>query len=157
MIRILLAATLLCAASTAAGITLPSEKAGLAEPQPEATVQLKALDRLTLRLADDKGVESGRPLHYGKPVPLTTRVSPTTGGQWHRDGSGLAVWRVQVHAPNASSIDLGFSDYWLPNGAELYIYDAAKRLIHGPYTDRHNKKHGQFWSVSYTHLRAHET
>ena len=64
------------------------------------------------------------------------------GSAWQPLDDGRLVRRWQVRVPNAVSLDFLFSEFWLPHGAELYVYDAGSTLVRGPFTDRHNSATG---------------
>ena len=67
-------------------------------------------------------------------------------GAWRTLTPDLQQWRATIDAPNALSLNLAFTNFWLPNGAELSVYDSKGRRALGPYTDASIKSHGELWT-----------
>ena len=68
------------------------------------------------------------------------------GGSWQTLPDGRLVWQLEIHAPDATSIDLGFSRFRLPHGAELRVMDVHGGPLAGPFTDADNPPGGEFWT-----------
>lgn len=51
---------------------------------------------------------------------------------------GTKVWRLGIHSPGALSINLLFTEYELPEGASLYIYDEEQRQLLGSFNHLNN-------------------
>ena len=95
--------------------------------------------------------EAPRPLEYA--VPFKVDLSPDKAGTWETLFLGrreYSVWRLLVRAPGALHVNLGFTRYWLPEGAQLSIYAADYRTGDAPerlrqFTARDNDDHGELW------------
>lgn len=128
--------------------SLPPAPPGLSEgaraAQPLAVHHpLGALDVDALAAEDALNQALGEPPRFA--VPHSTRLQPQHAGQW-LEIDGYSIWRYRVRAENAASLNFGFSRYQLPAGAALYFYSADGAIVAGPYGDRHNAAHGEFWS-----------
>ncbi|MDR0536636.1 MAG: trypsin-like peptidase domain-containing protein [Tannerellaceae bacterium] len=53
---------------------------------------------------------------------------------------GTTVWRLGIRSKGALSINLIFSEYELPEGAQLFIYDPEQRQILGAFNHLNNSK-----------------
>ncbi len=140
MRRLLIAGVLMAIAYQGAqAARSPAVGQRLAEPAPEHRLEFAAVDVDRL-LAEDAAGRRGGPLRYGVTKHAGRRlVEPgLSASDWQQLDDGRLVRRWQVRVPNALSLDFLLSEYWLPHGAELYVYDAASSLVRGPYTDRHN-------------------
>jgi V8-like Glu-specific endopeptidase len=62
---------------------------------------------------------------------------------------GVFVWSGAVRSDGASAIRLHFTDFALPPGAELYVYNESGEAF-GPYTDKGINRNGEFWSHTIT-------
>ena len=112
---------------------------------PQAAVQMMALpsiDRAS-RLAEDAQRTQPGPLRHAVPIPVD--ITPQTAGTWEHLPAGGRLWRLQFEAPGATDLNFGFSQYWLPVGANLHILSETSSY-EGPYTDQDNKPHGQLWT-----------
>jgi hypothetical protein len=58
---------------------------------------------------------------------------------------GSFVWTGVVRAPSATGLRIHFSDFDLPEGAELYVY-ASNGMAFGPYSGRGPNESGDFWT-----------
>ena len=65
-------------------------------------------------------------------------------GQWTTLPDGGRLWRLRLEAPGAQSINLLYDDFFLPDGAQLFLYTDSRRHVLGPFTVAHNLLHGGF-------------
>jgi lysyl endopeptidase len=75
-------------------------------------------------------------------VPHAVSVRPTS---WEKSGSALS-WSHRVTAPNAVSLNFGFSKFYLPEGAELNIYSADRSQFIRTFTSQDNNIHNELWT-----------
>ncbi|MEM6396870.1 MAG: proprotein convertase P-domain-containing protein [Bacteroidota bacterium] len=77
-----------------------------------------------------------------------TDISPATHGVWEELPNNMLSWRIRVNSPNALSLNLGFLEYYMPQGGKLYLYTAKEKSprIHGPFTPADNEDHQQLWT-----------
>ncbi len=72
----------------------------------------------------------------GLSVPVGRRI--TEFGEWLLMPNGDMMWRVQLHSDSAKALGVVFSDFYMPDNAELYVYDANKQMIAGAFTSENN-------------------
>ncbi len=100
-------------------------------------------------LAEDLDKQmQGQPLRYAvtskfEPVQLTGNKA--SAGHWEQLPDGGWQWLFHLDTENATSIDLGFENLFLPHGARLEILDQKGARVKGPYTDANNRPHKQLW------------
>ena len=83
----------------------------------------------------------GRPRTFA--VTLPTTIRPGKDGVWF-DRGATSTWALRINSPGAETLNLGFSEYQLPPGAELYLSTPDERL--GPFTVADNGSHNQLWT-----------
>lgn len=124
----LLAAPLLTLAQPAFGgrpFGLSAPKYGLPAPQQ---VTLPEVD-VAARLAEDAlHAQQGRPGPARFGVVHTTAFDLQQHGSWHAGPDGLRIWQLALHCPGAQSVGLTFTDFRLPEGVRVFMYDPI-----GPY------------------------
>ena len=76
-------------------------------------------------------------------VNLPVAIRPSTHGEWTTEGN-TAVWRERILSPGAKTINLGFSEYRLPAGAELRMLTPDETV--GPFTVSDNETHNELWT-----------
>ncbi len=74
-------------------------------------------------------------------VPHKVSIKPS----WEKSGSDY-VWTHQVTAPNAVSLNFGFTRFNLPEGAELNIYSADRSQFIRTFTSADNNVNGALWT-----------
>lgn len=105
------------------------------------TLALPLQDNTTLLATEKLARKAGRAERFAVALPVTVR--PSTHGQWTEE-NGLSVWRIRLHSPGAKTINLGFSEYNLPEGAELFLLSPEEK--YGPFTAADNEEHNQLWT-----------
>ncbi|MBN2236377.1 MAG: T9SS type A sorting domain-containing protein [Bacteroidales bacterium] len=81
---------------------------------------------------------------FGKILPLEAKLSDLDFGQRTKDQDGNLIWKAEISSPNALAIGLYFSDFHLPRGAKLFIYNPDKEQLIGSFTDANNPENGLF-------------
>ena len=124
--------------------TPPSERFAAELPEAADLQAVEAaVDQALIRAfeAEDALASEGGlsvPYRYGVPVDIV--ISMESAGVWSEVEGGGRVWTARVSSPGASSLSLIFSEYRLPEGAELYIRGESIEL--GAFTSANNKDHG---------------
>ncbi len=67
-------------------------------------------------------------------------------GTWEKRPNGIDVWRCRIFSEDAVSLNLGFSEFYLPEGANLFIYTMDRKRILGPFSSMDNDSHRQLWT-----------
>ncbi len=102
---------------------------------------IEAPSRARLQNEDAERQAQGLPPRFALPVSVSHAPSAAT---WQQRGTGELSWRMRIRSPGATSLSFGFSQYRLPHGAALHIYNDRERLR--PFTDADNQAHGQLWT-----------
>ncbi len=133
-------------------VALPAAARQGAPPlsQQRAVGPLPAVPQLVLppvdvqrELAADRAGAGRTPLRFA--VPSAVAVTPATHGTWEQLPDGR-LWRLRLVSPGATDLNLGFTTFWLPEGATLHVCSESDAYFQGPYTPRDNKPHGQLWT-----------
>ena len=94
-------------------------------------------------LAEDAEEEKlGVPMRFGYPFEVSYNM--LNSGTWETLPNGWRTWRLEIEAPGAKSINLVYDNFWLPEGAEFFIYSADRQHQIGAFTAQNNKEHGEF-------------
>ena len=102
--------------------------------------ELPALDNASLQ----KRNKSDRVLRFAEPRDIS--INPHKNGTWEHTTDDILVWRQRIVSPNAYSINLAFTKFYLPQSASLFIYNTDKTEIIGPLTMSDNDDHMQYWT-----------
>ena len=117
-----------------------AEKRGM---PPAAAVHLPAVDVATLMQEDAARAAQGLkgPFRFG--FTHATDYTLQNSGSWFMMPNGDRVWRLQLLCPGALSINLQFSNYVIPEGARMFLYNQAG-TVRGSYTAQSNPGHTAF-------------
>lgn len=102
------------------------------------------LDREALLITHSRNRQTmPTPMAFADMYPVA--ITPASHGSWETLADGSRLWRLQIEAPGALSINLGFDRYQLPEGASLSLYSPDAAQQQGPYGAEHNHR-GQLWT-----------
>lgn len=79
-------------------------------------------------------------------VSFPTAISPLKDGNWEELSDGSSIWRFRLLSPAAHSINLGFGEFYLPEGSKLVLYTPDQKNKLGPFTVADNDDHREFWT-----------
>jgi hypothetical protein len=108
------------------------------------TLTTPPIDVQALLVEDAQRAQDGLPPRFA--APISVNVTPNTAGTRETLPDGRRLWRLRIHAPNALSINLGFTQYTMPAGGQLFLYTPDFQAIAGPFTGADNQDHGQLWT-----------
>lgn len=66
-----------------------------------------------------------------------TSLNIHNSGTWFTAPNGDKIWLIELEATNAKTVNLSFKNTEIPNGNELYIYNADKSFILGKFESKH--------------------
>lgn len=95
-----------------------------------------------LKVVDAWRVSQGSPLAIAKLIP--TDLGITNAGQWVTLPDGQKVWQLHLKAKGAIALILYYSDFHIPEGGKLFIYNIDKSQLLGAYTKRTHPQNGSF-------------
>jgi len=106
------------------------------------TIVFSTPDVEALLAEDMREAEMGLPFRFGYPHDVSLGFD--NAGIWNELPDGGSLWRLQLICPEAFSINLIYSDFHLPPGATLFLYNKDHSMVLGAFTARNNKAHGKF-------------
>jgi lysyl endopeptidase len=88
---------------------------------------------------DDQENKLGiKPFRFAKSFEMNADL--TNSGIWETLPNGDQLWRLKLKSENAFSLNVIFSEYYLPKNAKVFIYNQDKSFIIGAFTNKNNKK-----------------
>ena len=94
-------------------------------------------------LAEDE-IEQSKGIPYRFGYPFEVNYDLDNSGTWEELPDGGRVWRLRIVCPGAYSINLVYRNFWLPEGAQFFIYNEDKSYLIGAFTSRNNKEYEKF-------------
>lgn len=109
-----------------------------ADLSADVPVLVIPLEEAPAALATDPG-EPG-PFRYG--VELAVGRGLADAGRWDTLSTGENVWRLELASPGAYSLGVQFGRFDLPRGAQVFLYDPARRDVLGAYGESTESPNG---------------
>jgi PKD repeat protein len=106
-------------------------------------VTMPAVDAMRL-LEEDAAIANvpDMPLRYA--TVLDVNYNLNNSGTWTSLSDGSRIWRLGIKSADAYSINLTYTDFYMPKGATFFVYNQNKSLVLGAFTDMNNTNDGQF-------------
>ena len=98
------------------------------------SVKTPEIDVATLLAEDALNVDKNVPYRFGYNHFVNIKASQQ--GIWESLSNGDKIWRMKIECPEAFSINISFSNFNIPPGAQLFLYDENKTHILGAYTSQ---------------------
>ena len=109
-----------------------------------ATIQIPiAFNVSELKKADEQNVAQGTPL-LAVATLIDAGYNPENAGSWTTLPDGKRLWQLNLQAKDAIAMMVYYSDFYIPKGGKLFIYNATKTHILGAYTQETNPSGGRF-------------
>lgn len=103
-------------------------------------VKMPAINVDSLLQADSSNDNSFR---FGYAIDVNMGLS--NNGTWDTLQNGDKIWRLKIHSENAFSINLIYDNFWLPDGADFFVYSEDGSMILGAFTsDLSNNQYNKF-------------
>ena len=106
--------------------------------------RVPVLDRFALAQEDAQRRLSSMPARYA--VPFAVAANPTTSGSWDVLDATWSLWRLRIQAPNASHVNLGIGDFFMPAGARMMVYSSNYTDIVRPFDAADHSPSGELWT-----------
>ena len=71
-------------------------------------------------------------------------MTPENSGTHFKTETGMNVWRVGIRSEGAYSLNVLFSEFHIPEGAQLFLYNSNQTKILGAFTHKNNTEHRIF-------------
>ncbi len=104
-------------------------------------VKTAPLDMASI-IAEDAVVDQYKetPYRFGVDVAVNYNFFEMAEAKTRKNGD--KIWRMGIHCPDATSINFVFGEYNLPEGGELFVWNADRTKYIGSFTNGNNKEFG---------------
>jgi hypothetical protein len=119
-----------------------SFKRNISENVP--VIELSKFDNEALLKEDERNADKGNPLRVG--VSHIVNYDMNNCGTVDILPNGDRLWRVAFKSPDAENIEVSFSKFLIPDGADLFIYNETRDYIIGSYNVRNTMEGNIFYA-----------
>jgi hypothetical protein len=102
------------------------------------------LDQALIAQLEKQDQQQGLAPRYA--VENDVDLTPNNSGLWEQVSESTVRWRLRVVCGNAVSLNFGFTNYAMPEGGQMRIYDTDGPRSIRPFTAADNEAHGQLWT-----------
>lgn len=108
--------------------------------QPQK-IMMPSID-VEILMQEDLATEGvvNKPYRFGAKIPV--ELDLFNSGQWTVLANGDRIWRLNIQSEGARTINFLFDRYYLPAGAEMFLYSNDRNDRIGPYTAKENQEDG---------------
>lgn len=106
------------------------------------TAKMPKIDLAALKAEDALNESNKQVYRFGKSIEVSLNLD--NSGVWQTLPNGDKLWRLQIHSKDAKSINLIYSDFYLPKGGKLFLYNANRSEVLGAFTSKNNKSYRKF-------------
>ncbi len=123
------------------GVPQSFSRTGLSDSVLIASMPAVNVDSL---LAEDTMEEDkAMPFRFGYAIDVDLGLQ--NSGRWETLSDGDKIWRLKIYSEGAFSINLIFDEFWLPEGAQFFVYNEDHSMILGAFTsDVSNNEYSKF-------------
>ncbi|MCX6294504.1 MAG: T9SS type A sorting domain-containing protein [Bacteroidetes bacterium] len=105
-------------------------------------VNMPTFDLVALQTEDAINDLSKGPFRFGYNHMVNMGLS--NSGTWTSLSNGDRLWQMGLKSIGAQTLNLAFDDFFMPEGAKLFIYNASKSFVIGAFTSINNQEDKQF-------------
>ncbi|MEI6851475.1 MAG: T9SS type A sorting domain-containing protein [Bacteroidota bacterium] len=106
-------------------------------------VQVAAPDIKQLTTEDAERASKSAPYRIGVTLPVNLDIN--NSGTWTElPGLNASLWQLTVRSQGARAIGFGYNQFYMPEGAKLYLYNKTKSMVIGAYTSVNNTENMYF-------------
>ena len=95
-------------------------------------------EQLRIDSLNTSDLRSGYPFAY----KFMTQYTPANSGIHFTTPDGTRIWRLGIRSANACSINIMFTEFELPEGARLFLYNADQTQVLGSFNYLNNSERG---------------
>jgi lysyl endopeptidase len=103
-------------------------------------ISMPTFNKVELLKEDSLGTSKLKPFRFAK--SFAVEYTPDNSGIWDTLSNGDRVWRLGINSSGAYSLNVIFSEYNIPRGATLFIYNETKTIVLGAFTYKNNAPSG---------------
>ena len=109
-------------------------------------VDIPRLDFQAIDAEDHTRAAAGEAYRYAIPHGISS-LTPATDGTWERIDADSLMWRIRIASQDATSINLAFGEFMLPErAAQLVLYTADGLSDIRPFTAADNNPDNELWT-----------
>ncbi|WP_146151539.1 trypsin-like serine peptidase [Dyadobacter jiangsuensis] len=105
------------------------------------SIDLPTVDAAALLAEDERERKMDIPERFGKALDVDIDLSKS--GTWETVPGGR-IWRVQINAPGAKTINMIFDRFFLPEGAQVFVTNAERTMVSGPIDVTQNNEYRKY-------------
>jgi PKD repeat protein len=101
-------------------------------------LDLQKPDLENLRIEDQLNAESKYPGPERMAISVPVNSDIKSAGTLERLADGTIIWRLKLHVPDALALGVYYSNFHLPQGSKLFLYNEDKTQVIGAFTSANN-------------------
>ena len=79
-------------------------------------------------------------------APVMVNFNMNEDGSWSEMEDGSRIWRLKLSSNSALGLGIFYDDFYLPDGAQLFVYSPDQQQVLGAYTSVNNQTSERFFT-----------
>lgn len=104
--------------------------------------KMPPLDMKAIHAEDAAEEGKNIPPRFG--FPIQVNLDQNSKGVWKNLPDGGRLWQLLIYSPEALSLNLNYSKFFLPEGATFFVYNPDTKEKLGAFSSRNNHTNGTF-------------
>lgn len=113
-------------------------------PAVQTSINLTPVNLDWQQIDAEDALQAAQNLPIRAGFSLDVNKTIDNSGEWTLLPNGKMMWRMKLEAQGAKALGLVFDRFYIPEGAELYVYDATHQVELGAFTSENNNPQGVF-------------
>ncbi|MGZ4034078.1 MAG: T9SS type A sorting domain-containing protein [Bacteroidia bacterium] len=103
---------------------------------------MPSFDLAAMQAEDAINDQSKGPFRFG--YNHMVNLNMDNSGTWTSLANGDRIWQLNIKSAGAQTINLAMDDFFMPDGAKLFIYNEDKSFVMGAFTKLNNQEDKNF-------------
>lgn len=105
-------------------------------------LQINPPSMIDIQAEDAEDEKNGQMMKVARLLPVNASIE--NSGTWEKSSDGQDIWRLKISSDGAKACVIHFSEFTLPDGSELFVYNPDRSVILGPYNSTDNTDGGSY-------------
>ena len=102
-------------------------------------------DMNTIRAEDELNEKNGEMYMVARLIDVD--FSMDNSGSWDYLPDGTKIWRLSITSEDAKALSIHYSEFYLPEGSQLFLYNTNKKQVIGAFTSQNNPRENRRFST----------
>ena len=109
-----------------------------------SNIVLPSFDVEQFLIEDENELRSSDVKPYRFANSILVDLNMDNSGTWNQLDDGSLIWMLEIESTNAFSLNVIYDTFYIPDGAEFFVYSEDREMVLGACTSFNHTPHGGF-------------